>query len=219
MKSTAPALPIAGLNPETATHGKGRERVAAILAAAEELLVEEGVAGFSLRNVAARAGLKMGNIQYYFRTKEDLTNAIMDAVARGYTAQQEALIASLGDASDAQRFDSWLHFLLDDARTPRTQHLFAQLWALADTLGAGAAPILRALYDEDVELLARLITGLDPTASAAETRARAAAIASMIEGTMIVLRNCDDRAWQRAKKQILRGARAIARGADPESPE
>ena len=43
-----------------------------VIAATEALMMEEGYAAVTYRNVAARAGVNPGNVQYYFPTIDDL---------------------------------------------------------------------------------------------------------------------------------------------------
>lgn len=49
-----------------------------IIAAALELLAEEGYAGASLRKLAARLGIAQPSLYHYFRTKEDLVEQVLD---------------------------------------------------------------------------------------------------------------------------------------------
>lgn len=48
-----------------------------ILAAALDLLAEEGYAGASLRKLAARLGIAQPSLYHYFRTKEDLVEQVL----------------------------------------------------------------------------------------------------------------------------------------------
>jgi AcrR family transcriptional regulator len=48
-----------------------------IIAAALELLAEEGYAGASLRKLAARLGMAQPSLYHYFRTKEDLVEQVL----------------------------------------------------------------------------------------------------------------------------------------------
>ena len=53
-----------------------QERRRAILEAGLAVLREEGLAGFTQPAVAARAGLRQGNLTYYFATRADLLAAV-----------------------------------------------------------------------------------------------------------------------------------------------
>ena len=56
---------------------KGEERREAIEAAARRMLLDEGYAGVSLRRIATKLGMSVGNLQYYFPTKDDLVESVI----------------------------------------------------------------------------------------------------------------------------------------------
>jgi AcrR family transcriptional regulator len=55
---------------------KGLQRREQILSVARKLLIEEGYNRFVLREIAAQSGITIGNLQYYFRTRELLLEAV-----------------------------------------------------------------------------------------------------------------------------------------------
>ncbi len=63
----------------TSLSSRGQVRRDALLATARELLVEDGFDQFVLRRVAAKAEMKLGNLQYYFATRDDLLEAVIRA--------------------------------------------------------------------------------------------------------------------------------------------
>lgn len=56
------------------------------------MLLDEGYAGVSLRRIAAQLGISVGNLQYYFSTKDDLVEAVI-------TGETQKPIDMLGDIS------------------------------------------------------------------------------------------------------------------------
>jgi AcrR family transcriptional regulator len=60
---------------------RSRETRARILAAADTLLREQGVDGFSIGGIATLAGIPIGNIYRRFEGKDDILQALKDAVA------------------------------------------------------------------------------------------------------------------------------------------
>lgn len=60
-----------------AKSSKGEERREAIEAAARRMLLDEGYAGVSLRRIATKLGISVGNLQYYFPTKDDLVESVI----------------------------------------------------------------------------------------------------------------------------------------------
>jgi AcrR family transcriptional regulator len=67
------------LSLSTSLSTRGQVRRDALLATARALLVEEGFDQFVLRRVAAKAEMKLGNLQYYFATRDDLLEAVIRA--------------------------------------------------------------------------------------------------------------------------------------------
>ena len=63
----------------TSLSHRGQARRDALLATARDLLVEEGFDQFVLRRIAAKAEMKLGNLQYYFATRDDLLEAVIRA--------------------------------------------------------------------------------------------------------------------------------------------
>ena len=70
---------------------------AAILAAAGELFLSEGYAGFSLRRVAERIGYTPTTLYLYFRDKDDLLFAVVD---EGFDRFRTAMMAAAESVTD-----------------------------------------------------------------------------------------------------------------------
>jgi AcrR family transcriptional regulator len=66
-------------------HNKGRKRRALVVAAARTRLIEHGITGLVLRDLADEMGITHGNLQYYFKTKNDLLKAVFDEEVQKYT--------------------------------------------------------------------------------------------------------------------------------------
>lgn len=95
------------------TQGRGEATRAAIVAAAEELLRERGYDGMTMREVAQRAGVSLGNAYYYFSSKEDLVHGFYERLQRDHArAAQEAC---LGLTTLDDRARAVLHAWLDEA--------------------------------------------------------------------------------------------------------
>lgn len=78
---------------------KGRERRQKILEVARAKLLDEGVEGLVLRDVAEEIGITHGNLQYYFKTKSSLLEAIFDAEVSKYTDTMHAAAESASSKS------------------------------------------------------------------------------------------------------------------------
>jgi TetR/AcrR family transcriptional regulator, transcriptional repressor for nem operon len=68
-----------------------RER---LIAAASQTVYEQGVEKTTLADIAAAAGIPLGNVYYYFKTKDDLLRAVIEAHLR----EVGAMLAAIDDA-------------------------------------------------------------------------------------------------------------------------
>jgi AcrR family transcriptional regulator len=96
----------------TPTRPGKRER---LIAAAYELIYRRGVARTSLADIAQAADVPVGNVYYYFKTKDD----IIAAVVQAHTDQ---IVSTLGDLqrrhrSPKARLKAFVRFLADQAES------------------------------------------------------------------------------------------------------
>lgn len=194
-----------GARPGTGTRRAGRATAARVLEAARAVLVERGYPGFTMRNVAAHAGLHLANVQYYFPTREHLIRALLDATGAHYRNAYAELTASL-PSDPRQRFLAVLDYNLRDVTTAPTRRYFTQLWALLDACDATGG-LLAELYELDLQQLSEQISALCPTVAAPEIRRRAALLASMIEGMLLV--HGAHGTGPAARHRLLAGAREL----------
>lgn len=165
---------------------KGKAREADILAAARELLASDDQQEFTLRNVAARVGIRLSHLQYYFATKGDLVRTLLQYVAQEYGAATARVLAAAPDTPTA-RFLAWIDYLLDDCWDPRTRHFFIQLWGLVESEDAFSGQLLRRFYESDIVEIERLLRELSPHLDDALVYHRAVIIAGLIEGMMLMV--------------------------------
>ncbi|MET7452988.1 TetR/AcrR family transcriptional regulator [Streptomyces sp. NPDC005574] len=109
----------------TPRQARSRARLAGVLAAAERVLIAEGVEALTTTRVAAEAKVSVGSLYQYLPDR----NAIIDALAAGYFAKLEAVLDDLVPAAAEQRWDDPVAVLID-AYTGlyRTEHGFRALW-------------------------------------------------------------------------------------------
>lgn len=72
-----------------------RER---IIAAAEQLFASKGLYGAPLREIAREAAVNVNLISYYFPTKEDLFNAVVDVRASKLNDMRDEMLNALDEA-------------------------------------------------------------------------------------------------------------------------
>ncbi len=123
-------MPPARQSRNASLTAKGRERESEILEAARQLFVAEGYAGFSMRGIAARAGVTLGTVQHYYPSQDLLLAAVLDrmlaAIQRGADRVTEAETGSA-----VARFRGAMRFYIGWLREPANQAMFSELKALA----------------------------------------------------------------------------------------
>jgi TetR/AcrR family transcriptional regulator len=102
----------------SASQQSGRE---AILEAARELLADQGTARVTLRMVAERAGVRAPLVNYYFGSKAELFDAVLDEVGSSLRDRLQA-IAARGETPE-ERFREYIagviHIMAADPFAPR----------------------------------------------------------------------------------------------------
>ena len=79
----------------------GRGKRERLVAAATELLHQQGIERTTLADIAKAADVPLGNVYYYFKTKDDVIAAVIEAQVR----QTKATLALIDPATDLRRSD------------------------------------------------------------------------------------------------------------------
>ncbi len=88
LRLSASALTLSEMTDSPSARGGKRER---LVASAGERLHRKGVVATTLADIAQAADVPVGNVYYYFRTKDDLVRAVIEA----QLDQVEAMLTSL----------------------------------------------------------------------------------------------------------------------------
>ena len=136
----------------------GKATSAAILSAAETVLVRHGHAGFTLKRVAETAGIAVGNLNYHFPTKDSLLSRLVEKTLADFLRQFAALPPT-GGQTVAERLGDLVVWFMDDSTSVRYTHLFRELWAAAlhsPTLDSA----LSEFYDRSIGKVLALVQSL-----------------------------------------------------------
>ena len=166
-------------------YNKGQNRVTEILEAAENLLIDEGYHNFSLRKVAGAAGIKLGNLQYYFPTKDDLVKAMLSKVILGYLYEFQALRASDGD-DPKEQFKTVMRHVIYDLNNRRTTVFFPEVWSLSNH-EEHVTYYMDAMYDQYRQIVAEIISLINPKLTPVHAKLAALFITSSLEGHTIFI--------------------------------
>jgi len=168
-----------------ATYEKGQARIEAILSAAMDVLINQGYKKLTLRQIALRAGITVGNLTYYYRTKEALLKDLLENVLSSYLAKMACIVAASNDLPE-DRFVAIIEYLIEDLNTQRTTRFFPELWALANH-DEYTEKLMESMYTEERRVLSELIQAINPDLDDEQTSNLALFVSCSIEGmTMFV---------------------------------
>ena len=184
----------------TATQQKGITRLVSILDAAREVFMEAGYGGFTMRRIASRAGITIGNLNYYYRTKEDLLQDLLEYVINDYLVEFERRRLIAGHSPEKQLL-AVLKFWIDDLGTQETTIFFPELWALGNH-EPRIAELVDELYAKARLPLNELIPQINPTLTRKEAERMALYMCAAMEGLTVFVGN--EKAWAGQIEEIKR---------------
>lgn len=166
-----------------------RDREAAILDAALEVLARVGIGGVTMRAVAQAAGVSLGLANYYFTDKTSLISAALRRIG-----EQDLQIVRAGGATAEDRLRAALHRVADEELiSPAYVALRLQLWSLA-TVDPAFGDINRSTQQQYLAKLTDLIAAAMPALDPDEVARRAADILVVQNGIWLTAALIDDRA-------------------------
>lgn len=170
----------------TVPTARGNERIREIVVEARKQLLEKGVSGFSLRGVAVALDLRLFNVQHYFATTEALLRAALEDAIATFDAEISAFLnAQKTNGPKSALRESCRHFLRMNGR--RAVRFFFFEMAAAAQRDCAIEDMLHNLYVEYLARIRALVQAANPSLMPRELDRRVELIASLIEGTMLVL--------------------------------
>lgn len=186
--------------PGTAKQQKGLDRLSSILDAARAVFCELGYSNLTMRKVAAKAGISIGNLNYYYRTKEDLLRDLLEYEINAYLEEFGRLRKRVGSSPEKQ-LEAVLKFWIQDLGTPETTVFFPELWALSNH-HPYIAELTDELYAKARLPLNELIPLINPTLTKKESEQLALYMCAAMEGLTIFAGY--KKPWARHMKDLKR---------------
>jgi len=191
---------------------KGAERIAEIVRAGSEILLEEGFSAVTKRKVAKRLGIAHGNVGYYFPTREALWRAIVDyellKIEDRYPSDLESA------TNDPQScFDEYLASYMDEYEDREFRSFFAHVGAYAETNSA-VARVRDEMYEGILQRIIERVRPLCDGVDDEQIELRAISTMALLEGLGSVSAFRPDLVKQNNKfrQQTIDQANAIVRG-------
>ena len=110
---------------------KGSSTATRILEEAKNILVEDGFLGLSFRAIAKRTGTTVGNIGYYYGTKDDLMVDLAEYIFDRWEFRlQRDMPPSMTDRREKFRY--FIRYMIDQNKQRKTMFLLLEMWAMAN---------------------------------------------------------------------------------------
>lgn len=169
-----------GKNPKQQRSEKTRQR---ILDGLREILIESGYGGLTMRTLADKCGISVGNLTYHFSNKEELVYAFFDDLLEKFKTTDDPFIA--GSESTREGVMASVTRGIRHKLQPDDQHLKREIQAMAchDALIADALSKTRTATGE---LLADLLARVFPGAARHDLEKCVVMIGFFIEGAPIL---------------------------------
>jgi len=173
-------MSIIAAPPRPGIYARGTETVDSILRAALSVLIDEGASAFTIRRIAARCDMKVGNVSYHFPRKEMLIQVLLDELVESYGKLLDEQVRKPGLTAE-ERLRRVIVMCLDDISGKRTTHLFTELWALANH-NEFVADRVRTFYLKVHDVIGEYVTALNPRLTPDEVHTVALFISASMEG-------------------------------------
>ena len=191
---------------------KGAERIAAIVEAGAEILLEEGFSSLTKRRIAKRLGISHGNVSYYFPTREALWHAVMDYELKEYYQRHHG--ESYADPGDPQAcFDEYVVRWIDEYNDRLVRVFFSHVIAFAE-VNEAVAKIRDEVYENFFEGLMGLVKALGLACPYVELERRVLEVMVVLEGLHVVSAFRPELVQQNYefKQRLLKRVNAIVHG-------
>jgi AcrR family transcriptional regulator len=165
-------------NPAAAQEPKrqrGHIRVAAILEAGIEVLMEKGFDAATMTEIAARSGTAIGSLYRFFPSKESLADTLLLQYAQHVTDGLAELERNLADGAPAAAADALVDFML----SLQSQRSFA----IALVEGRGAHDAKRLQFREAMRAgIEKIVRKAAPGLTPARSKAMAVVVLHILKG-------------------------------------
>lgn len=163
------------------------ERKQQILQAAIEIIVEQGYGALTMRALARADGIKLGALQYHYKTRDDMLRALVGYIADEYQKVLDAMDTDV----DSLGIEGVLEVVGAEPAEGELQvnKLWPQLWAMGQVEPL-VADLVDDIYDQYLQILENKIAA----AGGESPRAEAICLMSMVEGSILFL--SEGKRWQ-----------------------
>ncbi|CAA0123039.1 Uncharacterised protein [BD1-7 clade bacterium] len=147
-----------------------------ILGNALAIIQDDGYAALTMRHLASVSAMKLGSLQYHFKTRE----VLLEALAEHIHDQYASLWSQDNTAFESVSLRTFIEFLLDDIGRVESARLWPQLWAWALV-----EPTMKAMMDKLYQPLVAFLNHRFTQLGCDKPKEEALAMLCLLEGAAI----------------------------------
>ena len=157
------------------------------------MIADEGYAGLTMRALARATDMKLGALQYHFRTSDDMLRAVVGHIATAY----ESSFNSLRQKDSPPNVMQLVIYVLDDEPGNKlySDRLWPQLWAMQQV-----EPLVSDLVEDIYSRYLKVFEDALRASGSTEPQAEALCLMSMLEGATIFMGR--GRRWAKEAKKV-----------------
>lgn len=178
-----PALSTRHLKPSRSERQRNA-KVLQLITSAVKILTRDGYGQFSMRCVAAEAGVSLSTLQHYFESKDSLLFEAIRVYLSGYIERYSSYRFQR-DLAPAEALVGILQNIVDDVANPEFSAVSFEIWALGRHDPA-IGDLLVALYDEYRAIFSELLFEMNIGLSETEASELGFLIAVQSEGLTVL---------------------------------
>lgn len=190
--------------------GRRSDKRERLVAAACDVLYEQGLRGTSLGDIAERANVPLGNVYYYFKTKDDLARAVIAERKRAIEARSADIDDSFSEPRDRLR-----EYVRRAAKVrARVATYGCPYGTLAQELGKGGGPLATEAGDllrTQATWIATQYTSLG--SSPAEAKKQALELVATMQGASLLTHALSDPTIMKRRFAEIERSLAPSKGA------
>lgn len=166
--------------------GSWKAKASEILVAAEAVLLEEGYGGLTIQKVTEKAKVSNGHLQYYFPSKDELFDCLLEKLSEDYVLvwQEEGFSSKQSDPE--KRFSKFVHFHIDSTRSSDLNKWAWDMWSLSSRMENVAHYVYR-FHKTIADEAAKIIGAIAPKLTSDQCDEFATMLVANLEGMTLFL--------------------------------
>ncbi len=158
------------------------ERRLEIIQVARDILTSEGFHKLTLRNIANQVGIKLASLQYHFKNRAALIEALIEQASENDLSRAKNLLQIEQGEDPRLQIDQGIRIELDEHKSKEENQFFNQMMAMAIEEPA-AQELIDDYYQRLWAIVGDILLKFNPSLGEEECLNSSAQILSLLEGS------------------------------------